>query len=501
MSECRKRKSVYELNDKKRKASEERNKTRVFLGEFHMLACARSTEYFAKRGSSDNVCSVSRLHRPSLSAGHHQLSRLTTLTEELISAVQTLQKSTAESTAASTPAAPALSPDPLNAANTSPRLALPEKYEGDPAVFENAKEGKGAEDLLLELTQGKSPASENALTFRTLAAQTNWTENAFKVVFRRGLSHELQAELACRDEGKGFDQFVHLTIQIDNLMRSRRSSHRSTSALRVIPAPRASHSSADAYEPMQINASHISEEERERRRTLKLCMYCGGSGHFRLHCPLRPALKERTLVHEIALIPCTSPLSVEAVDGRPLGTGRITHMTQELHMRTGLLHHEKIHPHTPVILGLPWLRNHNPHLQWTTGQIVSWGESCFSRCLSTVKPLPVRSISEPRDESMLSRLPAVYHDLAEAFSKVKATQLPPHREYDCAIDLLPGTTPPRGRIFPMSQPETEAMQKNIEEELAKGFIRHSTSPVSAGFFFVKKKDGGLRPCIDYRSLN
>ncbi|KAG1925598.1 hypothetical protein F2P79_025429 [Pimephales promelas] len=45
------------------------------------------------------------------------------------------------------------------------------------------------------------------------------------------------------------------------------------------------------------------------------------------------------------------------------------------------------------------------------------------------------------------------------------------------------------------------MKQYIEEELAKGFIRPSTSPAAAGFFFVKKKDGGLRPCIDYRGLN
>ncbi|KAI2647808.1 Transposon Tf2-9 polyprotein [Labeo rohita] len=49
--------------------------------------------------------------------------------------------------------------------------------------------------------------------------------------------------------------------------------------------------------------------------------------------------------------------------------------------------------------------------------------------------------------------------------------------------------------------ESEAMQKYIQEELAKGFITPSTPPASAGFFFVKKKDGGLRPCIDYRGLN
>lgn len=45
------------------------------------------------------------------------------------------------------------------------------------------------------------------------------------------------------------------------------------------------------------------------------------------------------------------------------------------------------------------------------------------------------------------------------------------------------------------------MKNYIHEELSKGFIRPSTSPAAAGFFFVKKKDGGLRPCIDYRALN
>ncbi|KAI2647280.1 Transposon Tf2-6 polyprotein [Labeo rohita] len=45
------------------------------------------------------------------------------------------------------------------------------------------------------------------------------------------------------------------------------------------------------------------------------------------------------------------------------------------------------------------------------------------------------------------------------------------------------------------------MKAYIEEELAKGFIRPSTSLASARFFFVQKKDGGLQPCIDYRSLN
>ena len=70
-----------------------------------------------------------------------------------------------------------------------------------------------------------------------------------------------------------------------------------------------------------------------------------------------------------------------------------------------------------------------------------------------------------------------------------------------AIDLLPGTALPRGRLYSLSIPETKAMDTYIQEALQNGLIRPSTSIAAAGFFFVGKKDGGLRSCIDYRGLN
>ncbi|XP_041810033.1 uncharacterized protein lrfn4b [Chelmon rostratus] len=92
-------------------------------------------------------------------------------------------------------------------------------------------------------------------------------------------------------------------------------------------------------------------------------------------------------------------------------------------------------------------------------------------------------------------------DLKEVFNKARATSLPPHRPYDCAIDLLPGTSPPKGRLYSLSAPEREAMKQYIQSSLAAGIIRPSSSPAGAGFFFVDKKDKTLRPCIDYRGLN
>ncbi|KAI2665727.1 Transposon Tf2-9 polyprotein [Labeo rohita] len=101
----------------------------------------------------------------------------------------------------------------------------------------------------------------------------------------------------------------------------------------------------------------------------------------------------------------------------------------------------------------------------------------------------------------LAQVPSEYADLIEVFSKTRAAALPPHRPYDCAIELLSGTCPPRGRLYSLSIPERAAMDKYIKEALENGFIRPSTSPAGAGFFFVEKKDGGLRPCIDYQGLN
>lgn len=190
--------------------------------------------------------------------------------------------------------------------------------------------------------------------------------------------------------------------------------HRTVPAPRNVQIPRASipvHT--EEPEPMQINTYHLSAEERERRIFHHLCLYCGEAGHFRIACPSRPrptatrpvslnvdALNPNLCVsvpvvitangrhittsalvdsgaggnfisadfarqHNITLIRCPSSLTVEAIDGRSLGSGQVSHITQQLHLQ---LHSEIIQfyvfhtPHTPVILGLPWLRKHDPQI-------------------------------------------------------------------------------------------------------------------------------------------
>ena len=121
-------------------------------------------------------------------------------------------------------------------------------------------------------------------------------------------------------------------------------------------------------------------------------------------------------------------------------------------------------------------------------------------CLRSA-PSPPRGAPPTPFSPDLTGVPQVYHDLARVFGKDQALSLPPHRPYDCAINLLLGAPLPVGRLYNLSVPEKETMRNYVSELLASGIIRPSSSPVAAGFFFLAKKDGSLRPCIDYRQLN
>ncbi|KAL5549395.1 hypothetical protein UlMin_004626 [Ulmus minor] len=79
--------------------------------------------------------------------------------------------------------------------------------------------------------------------------------------------------------------------------------------------------------------------------------------------------------------------------------------------------------------------------------------------------------------------------------------LPPDREIEFEIELLPGTSPISKAPYRMAPAELKELKEQLQELLDKKFIRPSYSPWGAPVLFVKKKDGTLRMCIDYRELN
>ena len=79
--------------------------------------------------------------------------------------------------------------------------------------------------------------------------------------------------------------------------------------------------------------------------------------------------------------------------------------------------------------------------------------------------------------------------------------IPPERQVEFRIDLVPGAVPVAKAPYRLAPPEMQELSKQLEELLEKGFIRPSSSPWGAPILFVKKKDGSMRMCIDYRELN
>ncbi|KAL4340738.1 hypothetical protein GQ457_08G035780 [Hibiscus cannabinus] len=79
--------------------------------------------------------------------------------------------------------------------------------------------------------------------------------------------------------------------------------------------------------------------------------------------------------------------------------------------------------------------------------------------------------------------------------------LPPKREVEFGIDIQPGTNPVSITPYRRAPIELKELKKQLEELQNKGFIRPSTSPWCAPVLFVKKKDGSMRLCTDYRQLN
>ena len=251
----------------------------------------------------------------------------------------------------------------------------------------------------------------------------------------------------------------------------------------------------------------------------------------------------------LPLLSLETPHALHVFDGRETASGRVTHYVL-LDILTG--HHAsrqtpcfvtQLH-NDPLVLGLPWLRDHKVIVDCEKNCLVFDSDDCLKRCMTaktTVPCVPKSAIERPKQDldiclvgaapiarlaqrkghqlfmasmrdiekalapkkevDVLSKLPEEYHDFASLFSRKEADKLPPHRPYDHTIPLAPGKEPPFGSLYNMSRDELQVLKNYLEEHLAKGFIRASSSPAASPVIFVRKPGGGLRLCVDYRGIN
>ena len=111
----------------------------------------------------------------------------------------------------------------------------------------------------------------------------------------------------------------------------------------------------------------------------------------------------------------------------------------------------------------------------------------------------VYAIESANSEMQLAEVPVV-NEFFDVFPE-DLPGLPPDREIEFEIELAPGTEPISIAPYRMAPAELKELKVQMEELLSKGFVKASTSPWGAPVLFVKKKDGSLRLCIDYRQLN
>jgi hypothetical protein len=110
--------------------------------------------------------------------------------------------------------------------------------------------------------------------------------------------------------------------------------------------------------------------------------------------------------------------------------------------------------------------------------------------------------AEETDEELVERLlPTVYAGYKDVFSKAASDKLPPHRTYDHKIQLEANNSLGYSPLYRQSTDELKATRQYLIDNLGKGFIEPGQAPFASPILFVKKANGSLRFCIDYRKLN
>lgn len=314
----------------------------------------------------------------------------------------------------------------------------------------------------------------------------------------------------------------------------------------------------------------IDESCLEGEHTVLPCRILNGENYVNTYAMLDSGASGYAFIdstfartHSLPLTKLQYPRRLDVVDGRAVSSGSITHVaTMKLdiaaHYESASCFVTKL-GHYPIILGIAWLRLHQPTINWGLNTLTFASNHCRQSCsaprnfpvqvtgLSSVpekftpagicsaltttstRPLDIcmigaapftrlakqrnvevfaisirdieKALSPKPEVDPKTKVPIEYYDLLEVFSRHDADTLPPRRPYDHKIHLEPGQTPGYGPLYGMSQDELRVLKKYLDDNLKKGFIRASSSPAASPVLFVKKPGGGLRFCVDYRALN
>ncbi|KAJ1113094.1 hypothetical protein NDU88_001351 [Pleurodeles waltl] len=408
-------------------------------------------------------------------------------------------------------------------------------------VFDHRTVTQSADRELLDLRQGNQDLVSYLANFNRLVAETSWPEEKQAVLFYKGLKEELKDILAQIDpQPTDCQELINLVLRLDHRLAERKGKRNKIEkySWRV-------HDNRDSRTPkertpelMEIGTIRrpLTKDEKDLRRKMDNVFIVGGrvilpkivqsnqrtsKVQFRRSQPMHQSILGATgnfvdvqLVRAWG-IPCIekkTPEIIQAVNGKLLTGGPVTLQTIPLSMicedkNQRKKHKEKIildvihAPQYGIILGLPWLTHHNPEINWAERKIVFSSALCNEQCLQKIQvPKVCNSYIATAAEKEI-QLPKQYSSYKDVFDEKGAETLPPHRSYDCQIDLAPGAILPNCRVYALSEHENQHLRKYLDQFLENGFIHPSKSPAASPLFFVPKANGELRTCIDYRALN
>ncbi|ESK81330.1 reverse transcriptase-rnase h-integrase [Moniliophthora roreri MCA 2997] len=168
---------------------------------------------------------------------------------------------------------------------------------------------------------------------------------------------------------------------------------------------------------------------------------------------------------------------------------------------------------------MPWLRHYNPQINWRNREIKfpPRRKLNIKRFKGILDYTPVEiliraktSISQTLEHNQKTEekkpieelISDFLIDYKRQFEKHASERFPESRSYDHAIELKPGIETLNCKVYPLSPIEQQLQNEFLTDNLCKGYIRPSKSPMASPFFFVSKKEkGAFRPCQDYRELN
>lgn len=160
---------------------------------------------------------------------------------------------------------------------------------------------------------------------------------------------------------------------------------------------------------------------------------------------------------------------------------------------------KSIQPGQPVYQVTPQEVDHLIHLKNAKNLLQQVYQTTVAR--STSHQVRRVGLSEEERSVLLDRLPTEYHHILDAFSKGKATELPPHRTYDHRIVLEKDAVLGHCPLYAMSAEPLGKVKEYLDKMLTQGFIVPSQAPYASPVLFVEKPGGGLRFCVDYQKLN